>query len=120
VLKTKRKLKLFRKKYGIFKYSKNFSYECINWKYILKKYSGFAIYPLLDNVKDTFLTTYDCSTLVLWNYKPIIKYYDLGFLMDYIKIDSKIIDEYDINNLSITSSSIINKLIKKINKINKK
>jgi hypothetical protein len=109
-----KKLYLFRKKYSVNK--KN--YELINYKDILKQYSGFAIYPFIHNPQNTFLAVYDCSTLILWNNDAIINYYNLGIVSDYINIDKKIMNKYNISDIPIIYTTFINELIKKINKIN--
>lgn len=57
----------------------------VNWRELSKKYNGFAIYPYPPLTyygttpgKLVFPSSWDVSSLVLWNKKPIIKEYNFG------------------------------------------
>ena len=110
-----KKLNFFKKKYSILKLLNNKHYfELIKWKKVIKKYKGFAVYPFIKDAEfDNFLFTFDNSSLVLWNYESIINYYDLGKISDYINLET--FNKYN----TIIQYKFINKLINKINNINK-
>ena len=89
--------------------------QVINWKHIYQNYNGFAIYPLQIKTNKyilEYLLTYDVSSLVIWNSDSIIKQYTLCKISDYINIKSD-------TNIIIDNTILINKLIKKIDNINK-
>lgn len=69
---------LFKGGWGILSYQ-------VNWREMAKKYNGFAIYPYPSLTyygttpgKLVFPASWDVSSLVLWNKKPVIKEYNLG------------------------------------------
>ena len=82
------------------------SYQ-VNWREIAKKYNGFAIYPYppltyygIKDKKLMFPASWDVSSLVLWNKKPVIKEYCFGKISQLKKGDfiSNIIGK--INNVN--------------------
>ena len=89
----------------------------INWKNIIKNYSGFAIYPFplfIDIKNNTWLHTMDVSSLALWNTNSIINSYDLGKVSKYINID-----KFNKNDkIIITHTRFIKNLVNQINQIN--
>jgi len=99
-------------------------YKIFDWGSLYKKYDGFAIYPypekeLIKSSENNFaFNTYDVETLVLWNHKPVIKYYNLGKISDIIHdSDIKINIHKKYNNYSDYIDKFIPKLIQKIQNI---
>jgi hypothetical protein len=86
------------------------------WDKLLKKYDGFAIYPIMtiEDMKKLQqhygFMGWDVETLVLLNDKPIIKHYNLGTLRELLNIPKN--KEHEINY-----SKLVSALIKKIREI---
>lgn len=90
-----------------------------NWAKLLKKYDGFAIYPMM-NLKEMEeiqhhhgFDTWDVETLVLSNSTPITHHHNLGTIRELLNIPKKDSDK------EINYSKLVSILIKKISEIRK-
>jgi hypothetical protein len=89
------------------------------WDKLLKKYDGFAIYPIMtiEDMKKLQqhygFMGWDVETLILLNDKPITKHYNMGTLRELLNIPKN--KEHQINY-----SKLVSALIKKITEIREK